>query len=105
MRRLPAWKGYTVDARLSEFRKVSLAGEPSIEFIPFDSPKGRKMLRRMRDEGNPLYSVKAFPATPSSPARRSIPESAGTKNRKSQRVSPCNWGRRVLRPRPNLWRR
>lgn len=90
MRRLPTWNGYTVDARLREFRKVCLAGKPSIEFIPFDSAKGRKILRRMRDEGIPLYSVKAFPATPSIPARCSIPESAGTENRKSQRVSPCN---------------
>ncbi len=47
---LPIFKGYTVDFRLQEFRKVSLAepGNPDsreIEFIPFDSLLGEKLLR------------------------------------------------------------
>jgi hypothetical protein len=40
---LPVFRGYTVDVRLREFRKISRT-EPW-EFIPFDSPKGRRLLR------------------------------------------------------------
>lgn len=40
--RLPTYKGYTVDARLREFRKLEFGKVP--EFIPFDSPKGRELL-------------------------------------------------------------
>lgn len=39
---LPTYQGYTVDERLREFRKAE-AGE-TLEFIAFDSPKGRRML-------------------------------------------------------------
>jgi hypothetical protein len=46
MRRLPTFKGYTVDCRLREFRKV---GERGIEFIPFDSVVGRRLLTEFRD--------------------------------------------------------
>ena len=49
MRVLPVFKGYTVDARLRQFRKVTRGhGWPSIEFIEFDSPKGRRLLRQMQ---------------------------------------------------------
>jgi len=45
-RRLPIviWKGqqYFVDLRLEEFRSVS-GPEHGIEFVDFDSPKGRRM--------------------------------------------------------------
>ena len=43
---LPTFKGYTVDLRLREFRKVTL-GE-KIEFIPFDSPDGKELLGRLK---------------------------------------------------------
>lgn len=43
---LPTFKDYTVDFRLKEFRKVD-RNLPSIEFIPFDSPKGRELLKEM----------------------------------------------------------
>ncbi len=43
---LPTFKGYTVDFRLKEFRKVDMS-IPSIEFIPFDSPKGRELLKEL----------------------------------------------------------
>ena len=51
MRVLPRFKGYTVDYRLGEFRRVfstkrGVIRRP-IEFIPFDSPKGRRLLRQL----------------------------------------------------------
>ena len=51
MRRLPTFMGYTVDARLREFRRAE--GEP-LEFISFDSEQsqwllmGYRMARRLR---------------------------------------------------------
>lgn len=42
MRRLPVFKGYTVDFRVKEFRKIIYGKLP--EFIPFDSPKGQKLI-------------------------------------------------------------
>ena len=39
IRLLPTLKGYTVDERLCEFRKV--IPEAGFEFIDFDSPKGK----------------------------------------------------------------
>ena len=48
MRRLPVFKGYTVDDRLRQFRKVSRGqAGPSITFIEFDSPQGQRLLRQM----------------------------------------------------------
>ncbi len=40
--RLPTLKGYTVDVRLKQFRRV-LPG-PRLEFFDFDSKKGRKLI-------------------------------------------------------------
>jgi hypothetical protein len=45
MRELPVFKGYTVDERLQEFRKMF-----PMEFIPFDSEKGKKLLAEMETE-------------------------------------------------------
>lgn len=42
VRILPEFNGYTVDVRLKQFRKVS--SEPNIEFIDFDSEKGKTLL-------------------------------------------------------------
>jgi hypothetical protein len=43
---LPKIGKYTIDERLKQFRKVTWKkGTPEIEFIPFDSPKGRKLLK------------------------------------------------------------
>jgi hypothetical protein len=43
---LPTIDGYTMDRRLKEFRKVSFKnGNPSIEFVPFHTMKGRRMLK------------------------------------------------------------
>ena len=42
MNKLPIYKGYTVDVRLKEFRKADI--KKGIEFIPFNSSKGDKLL-------------------------------------------------------------
>ena len=42
MRKLPTYKGYTVDLRLKEFRKAEYG--KALEFLPFDSEKGKKMV-------------------------------------------------------------
>src|SRR5947207_15106757 len=44
-RQLPTFKGYTVDARLMEFRR-SIPNE-RLEFVPFDSETGVKLLNRL----------------------------------------------------------
>lgn len=45
--KLPEFKGYTVDNRLRQFRKVDRS-KPSIEFVDFDSEKGKELLNEMR---------------------------------------------------------
>ena len=54
VRRLKTFQRYTVDLRLKEFRKVRVANyrngvyeDRYIEFVPFDSPKGKKLLAQM----------------------------------------------------------
>ena len=51
IRILPIFRGFTVDMRLQEFRKISLNKLP--EFIPFTSDKGARLLYEFRqtDEG------------------------------------------------------
>lgn len=46
---LPEFCGYTVDERLREFRIVDRR-RMRVEFIPFDSPTGQALLRRMNEE-------------------------------------------------------
>ncbi len=46
IRRLPVFKGYTVDLRLQEFRKVPL--NKLSEFIPLMSDKGAKLFYEFR---------------------------------------------------------
>jgi hypothetical protein len=48
MKRLPTFRGYTVDRRLCEFRKL-IYGQ-TLGFIPFESAKGQKLLRAMQRE-------------------------------------------------------
>ena len=48
IRRLKTFKGYTVDLRLQQFRKVPYDKLP--QFIEFTSPKGRKLLTQMHEE-------------------------------------------------------
>ncbi len=42
VKHLPIFKGYTVDIRLNEFRIVD--PQQGMEFVPFDSLKGDKLL-------------------------------------------------------------
>ncbi|MCK5605616.1 hypothetical protein KAR91_27225 [Candidatus Pacearchaeota archaeon] len=43
---LPTFRGFTVDVRLKEF--CLAARDKGLEFIPFDSKKGRELLDEMR---------------------------------------------------------
>jgi hypothetical protein len=43
VKELPKFKGYTVDERLRQFRKVDHE-KPSIDFVDFDSEEGEKLL-------------------------------------------------------------
>jgi hypothetical protein len=49
MKRLPTFEGYTVDARLEEFRKVEYGKRP--EFVPFESKKGQALLQKYLSTG------------------------------------------------------
>ena len=58
---LPTFKGYTVDLRLQEFRRA--IPDVTLEFIPFNSPKGEKLLTELKvlaaeilaiNSGNPI---------------------------------------------------
>ncbi len=49
VKELPKFKGYTVDERLKQFRKVDME-KPSIDFVDFDSEKGKELLDEMREE-------------------------------------------------------
>ena len=40
VKELPKFKGYTVDERLEQFRKVD-KGKPSIDFVDFNSEEGK----------------------------------------------------------------
>jgi hypothetical protein len=46
VRILPTFKGYTVDMRLKEFRRA--IPEVTLEFIPFTSPDGQKLLSELK---------------------------------------------------------
>ena len=45
---LPTFKGFTVDERLKQFRKVDHE-KPSIEFVEFNSEEGRALLEEMEE--------------------------------------------------------
>lgn len=45
---LPTFRGYTIDKRLRQFRKVNRE-TPKIDFIEFDSEKGQALLEEMRE--------------------------------------------------------
>ena len=44
---LPTFRGFTVDVRLREFRLADR--DKGLEFIPFDSCKGRELLVEMKE--------------------------------------------------------
>jgi hypothetical protein len=47
IRKLPTFNGYTVDARLREFRKAD--PDHGLDFIPFESPEGQELLDHLMD--------------------------------------------------------
>ena len=55
---LPVFKGYTVDMRLQEFRKVPLDDFP--EFVPFLSDKGAKLFYEFRQMEEGLKELNRF---------------------------------------------
>lgn len=59
---LPTFRGYTVDKRLKQFRKVTWQGdERNIEFVEFDSPEGQELLEEMAEYCTFLYYKEGFP--------------------------------------------
>ena len=46
--KLPEFKGYSVDERLKQFRKVDHS-KPSIEFVDFDSEEGQDLLAQYEE--------------------------------------------------------
>jgi hypothetical protein len=58
VRKLPTFKGYTVDMRLREFRKFEL-GQMG-EIIDFDSDHGRELIEELKKEGftTPMMEVR-----------------------------------------------
>jgi len=48
LKKLLIFKGYTVDFRLKQFRKVNRKNL-EIEFVDFDSEKGRKLLSEFKE--------------------------------------------------------
>ena len=49
VKELPKFKGYTVDERLKQFRKVDRE-KPSIEFVKFDSEEGKELLDEYEEQ-------------------------------------------------------
>ena len=58
VRKLPTFKGYTVDMRLREFRKFEPGHLP--EFIAFDSDHGRELIEELKKKGftTPMMDVR-----------------------------------------------
>ncbi len=56
IRKLKKFKGYTVDLRLQQFRKVPYGKLP--EFIDFDSPKGQELLMQMHNRAIELANTR-----------------------------------------------
>ena len=52
---LPTFKGYTVDMRLLEFRRA--IPDVTLEFIPFDSPEGQKLLTELQSFARQILTL------------------------------------------------
>ena len=52
---LPTFKGYTVDIKLKEFRRA--IPDVTLEFIPFNSPKGEKMLEGLKSFAQEILAL------------------------------------------------
>lgn len=55
---LPTFKGYTVDMRLQEFRKIKMNQLP--EFIPFTSDKGAKLIFEFRQTNEGIKEIQRY---------------------------------------------
>lgn len=51
---LSTLKGYTVDMKLREFRRAIL--DVTLEFIPFESPEGKKLLEELKSFAQEILS-------------------------------------------------
>ena len=51
---LPTFKGYTIDMRLKEFRRA--IPDVTLEFIPFHSPEGKKLLEELKSFAQEIIS-------------------------------------------------
>lgn len=58
IRILPIFKGYTVDMRLQEFRKIKMNQLP--EFIPFTSDKGARLLYGFRKTKEGIKEIQRY---------------------------------------------
>lgn len=58
IRILPTFKGYTVDMRLQEFRKIKMNQLP--EFIPFTSDKGARLLFEFRQTDKGIKEIQRY---------------------------------------------
>ena len=54
---LPTFKGYTVDTRLREFRRA--IPDVTLEFIPFNSPKGKKLLEELKSFAQEIMALES----------------------------------------------
>jgi hypothetical protein len=54
---LPTFKGYTVDMRLKEFRRA--IPDVTLEFIPFNSPEGEKLLEELKSFAHEVIAFDA----------------------------------------------
>lgn len=52
---LPTFNGYTVDLRLKEFRRA--IPDVTLDFIPFDSPKGERLLEELKEFAREVLSI------------------------------------------------
>lgn len=55
--KLPEFRGYTIDERLRQFRKVDKE-KPSIEFVDFDSEEGQWLLEEYGESQLDLNKLK-----------------------------------------------
>lgn len=58
IKKLPVFNGYTVDLRLSEFRKIKMNKLP--EFISFTSDKGARLLSEYRQTEKGRREINKF---------------------------------------------
>jgi hypothetical protein len=54
---LPTFKGYTVDMRLRQFRRA--IPDVTLEFIPFNSPKGEKLLEELKSFAQEIITLES----------------------------------------------